>query len=87
MPISQLGRLVPRPSRTRVPKVRRVLSGSRGRLPGLTVQLDKGDGTNPQIGYQERGNEDQELPASQACGSAVAIGHTGSRIKPAGGFS
>ena len=85
--MSQLGRLVFRRSRTQVPKVRRVLSGSRGRSPGLTVQLDKGDGTKPQIDYQERADEDQGLPASQACGSAVVIGIAGSRSKPTGGFS
>ena len=57
------------------------------KIASSDCQLDKGGGTNTQIDYQERADEDQGLPASQACGSTVVIGRTDSGSKLTGGCS
>ena len=45
----------------------------------LTVTLDERDDINPRIEFQARKDNDQELPASEASASGVAVGVAGNR--------
>jgi len=51
------------------------------------VALDIRDGVGPNIVFEDRMDEDQELPASEARTSGVAIGGSDYRNKPTSEYS
>ena len=59
-----------------------------GRTPrsqfDLTVTLDERGDISPRIAFQARKGEDQDLPASEASASGVAVGVADHRDEPIG---